>query len=269
MKHTFVRGAFWYALFSVPILSYANPGSVQLVRQYPVANAFEVPPVTTIGLTAPAPYDRTSLSDAGLRVIGSRSGVHTVEWKLSDDRATLIVSPSNAFAYNEAVTVVLRARLMTGKWVTDSFQFRTMRRVIPSGTRPPSEWLGCPAADTASADTLPPITVMADSNATPGIIYFTNFQVSPTSNNTFLLNLDQNGSVVREQDLGETMALDFKRQPNGLITYFNSAACMYYGLDSNWNVADSFPSANGYALDWHELRVFSDGGYALLATSMT
>src|SRR5437764_2988558 len=76
---------------------------------------------------------------------------------------------------------------------------------------------------------------------------------------SFLSILDEHGNVLRDSNLGRSSAMDFKRQPNGMLTYFDNSMMKYYGLDSSsWQVVDSFEVARLYHADGHELRVFRD-----------
>jgi hypothetical protein len=234
--------------------------------------------VTNIGISAISAYDPAALTETDAIVaMGSRSGVHSVQFHLSDDRQTLIIHSIKPFAYDETVQVLVHALLANSSVLTDSFQFRTMRRAI-SGIPILTELHGLQFVKSSTEslldtdtvlDTLPPMTVTVDNGATPGAIYFANFGGS--KNNNFIFNIDEHGNILRDSNMVHTNILDFKVQPNGMITYgkFSDQPWRWYGVDSAWNVVDSFLSTNGYNVDEHELRVFSDSSYALLAVSVT
>jgi hypothetical protein len=57
--------------------------------------------------------------------------------------------------------------------------------------------------------------------------------------------------------------LDFKRQPNGLLTYYDKSVGCYLAMDSTFAVVDTFRCGNGYSTDPHELQILPDG-HALL-----
>jgi hypothetical protein len=61
---------------------------------------------------------------------------------------------------------------------------------------------------------------------------------------------------------------DFKRQPDGRLTYFSRGATAsgnkFYALDASYTVVDSFAAGNGYAADSHELLLLPDGHYLLM-----
>ncbi len=258
----------------LPGISFGNPGAARVRRQYPIPNAIEETIVTNLGITANGPYSEAALGEGDvISVSGSRSGSHETAIHLSDDRETLIIHPIQPFVYNETVRVLVRAELADGSPLTDSFQFRTMVLLLPveAMARRMDRFVVPEPEDTTDlADTLPPMVVTTDNDPTPGTIFITNFTTTnPAPNNTYLFNLDEHGNILKKQNIGHTAGLDFKVQPSGMLTYFNSSSWRFYGLDSAWNLIDSFTSANGYPVDEHELRVFPDGGYALLAVSGT
>jgi hypothetical protein len=272
---TLFSGAILSILFFLPLTVFGLPGHVLVQRQYPIPNAFEVPTVSNIGITARGAFDPLALTESNeITVTGSHSGSHVVEFHLSDDHATLLIHPVIPFDYDEVVQVFVRARLLGHAVFSDSFQFRTMRHAIASERiaalrKHEYSSMLAPADIQSSADTMPPMTVIVDNGATPGTIYFSNFSFSGAKNNTFLFNLDEHGQIQKLANRSHASSNDLKTQPNGTITFFSDPPWMWYGMDSAWNVIDTFPSANGYSPDEHELRVFPDGGYALLAVSIT
>ncbi|NNG27222.1 MAG: hypothetical protein HKM87_06820, partial [Ignavibacteriaceae bacterium] len=57
---------------------------------------------------------------------------------------------------------------------------------------------------------------------------------------------------------------DFKKQPNGWLTYFDSDMNKYYALNSNYELVDSFYCGNGFKTDIHELLLLSNNHIYLL-----
>jgi len=58
--------------------------------------------------------------------------------------------------------------------------------------------------------------------------------------------------------------LDFKRQPGGILTYYDNFKYYFSALDSSYQVIDSFTIGNGYALDYHELLILENNHILLL-----
>jgi hypothetical protein len=286
MKSIIASAVIIAACLSILSGAYAGTGSSKVLRQYPIANALEVSPQTSIGITASEAYD--ALQDElvlregeQLVVFGSRSGLHSIRLEFSDDARTVILTPVTPFAYNEAVTVKAILRLASGALAVDSFTFRTMRERVNSPAlrasmretsaafRPQTEIFAQALDSVVFEDTLPALSVLVDRNATIGKIYCANFGIGKVPNNTFLLNMDAHGNVVKKQNLAHSSALDFKVQANGTITYFDNALWRFISVDSDWHPIDTFRTANGYLPDQHELLLLPNGGYALLAVSET
>jgi hypothetical protein len=92
--------------------------------------------------------------------------------------------------------------------------------------------------------------------------------------------MDAHGNVVRHQPVPIPFyeTLDVQIQPTGALTFGcarNPATGIdgtgrFYVLDSaTWQIKDSLYCSKPYKTDVHELRMFKNGGYALLGTSDT
>lgn len=96
----------------------------------------------------------------------------------------------------------------------------------------------------------------------------------PTDGNLFfgVFGATQNPSLLITENTGnpifymETQSIpyDFKKQPNGWLTYFDSKMKMFYALNDKYELVDSFYCGNGFETDIHELILFSNNHYYLL-----
>ncbi len=244
-----------------------------VIDQYPIPGALHVPLESNIGIHARAAFDPSQLGEEVFLVIGSRSGQHTVLLTVSDDRRTLICHPLTPFALDEEVRVMMSTRLLGGESVSDSFSFHTVHYSSRDGFTPPVLALLRQHSiqhklqeQVEDEDTLPQVIVTNDSG-TPGTIYLANGGFPRLNDSCYLLNLNEHGSIVKDRKLSGSYGLDFKRQPNGMLTYFDYGALKFYGLDTNWNIVDSFAVSDGYLPDDHELMILPNGHYALIAIS--
>ena len=118
-------------------------------------------------------------------------------------------------------------------------------------------------ADTVPEDDdtipVPPIQITAFDRTARGKLFLSNFG---SMANPFLLILDNTGTIFFKRPMRGTCD-DFKVQPNGLLTYFDSVSDKFYALDTTYAVVDSFACGNGYTTDAHDLRLLPDG-HALL-----
>ena len=62
----------------------------------------------------------------------------------------------------------------------------------------------------------------------------------------------------------QSVPTDFKKQPNGWLTYFDSGMKTFYALNNKYDLVDSFYCGNGFETDLHELLLLSNNHYYLL-----
>ncbi len=115
----------------------------------------------------------------------------------------------------------------------------------------------------ANDRTFPAVTVTANNNPTAGYVYLSNFILNPGVDNTpYLMILDNQGQAVWSRQMNAPLHLDFKIQPNGMMTYFDIGKKKFYGMNKYFEVVDSFYCI-GYETDEHELRILPNGNYVL------
>jgi len=226
-----------------------------------------------------------------LRVEGSVSGLHEGKWKRSDDSRTLIFIPGEDFALGETVTVSLNM-VRDGKSVY-SHEFEIARDVItPDPEFFEDEEFGPAAAqggrevsghemdarikrrERAGAETftLPPefpeatVTVCDDPDS--GKIFLANRLPRwqrHLPNYMMILGNDGFPEFFRKM---EGTVYDFKKQPNGLLTYGIKRGDYFYVMDNTYTVVDSFGPQNNLSLDVHEFQMLPGGNVLLIANEV-
>jgi hypothetical protein len=262
-----------------------GPG-VQYVS--PQSGAKFVSPSTTILIRPIGNPDIKSLRRKPLLVNGSKSHSQSGRLMLSDDRQTIIFLPDRPFSPGESVTVSVPSfSLDDGKTVTPfSFGFKITPReaeatALPSimyelGDKPTaaelekSGWfkgsqkkvsLGKTLSDSLPLD-FPYFRVTDLGDQSPGRIFMSPF--GTTSRTTpYLMILETSGSLFFYRRL-QASGYDFKVQPNGMLTYFDTHAGYFYGMDSSYKIVDVFKCGNGYATDVHDLQILPNGHALLL-----
>lgn len=116
----------------------------------------------------------------------------------------------------------------------------------------------------------PGIEIMSDSTANfqdePGAIFLSNFNFSGSPLAAYyLMILAPNGTPIFYRKMPKA-CLDFKVQPNGLLTYMDESTYKFYALDSNYAVVDSFYCGNNVRTDTHDLELLPNGHALLLGT---
>jgi hypothetical protein len=108
------------------------------------------------------------------------------------------------------------------------------------------------------------ITVPATDTA-PGFLFLAPFRLVNGSQ-SYLFVADDSGEPVYWQALPlGAQSYDFKRQPNGWLTYFLSSDARFHALDNNYAQVAAFAAGNGYSTDQHELQVLPNGHVLLLS----
>ncbi|MCL5995571.1 MAG: aryl-sulfate sulfotransferase [Chloroflexi bacterium] len=264
----------------------------------PRASAQRVLPQTTIAVR----YSSTLLADKihpDLFVVqGARSGPHKGMAVLSDDQRTIIFTPLTPFTPGESMSARFEGgALGTAGKQYDSVEFTfdiapglVATTSATAESAPGSIEAATPAAGTTSqakpptprpllAPTrryasvpvpLPLITVTNHISTSADNYIFVNTATTNTVN-SYLMILDNRGELVYYKELptGQSYT-DFKKQPNGLLTYFDGALTeigggngIYRVLDSSYNLVDGYHAGNGYRADSHDILLLPND-HALL-----
>jgi len=123
---------------------------------------------------------------------------------------------------------------------------------------------------------IPNITVLHSNNPSQGKLFMSNVRFDQQPHARYLLIVNNDGSVFWSRQMNVS-SYDFKIQPNGLLTYipaeFRAGINLnraFYGLDSNYNIVDSFKvvspsSTDTFRTDTHELKILPNGHALILA----
>ena len=231
---------------------------------------------------------------SSITVIGNKSGKHSGKIILAENDRTLIFKPYEKFADGEIVTVQLSNGLKSigGNQIPSlKYSFETsavdLNEQIKSDPKKYFEFMNSEFDNprnhnyhtanriqnsykknyTVQTDSLPDdfpvITVDSINNPTSGYIFLTPFGYPADVQSTYLIITDNYGVPVFYKRTGAARTLDFKKQANGLLTYFQSTK--YYVMDSYYNIIDSLSMQNGYTTDLHECLVLEDGHSFLMS----
>ena len=240
----------------------------------PLPGSKYIPPRTSLIIKFDRRIDGRIASSIIQSVHGSQSGEHACTVHISDDLRTVTAQPAPAFSPGETVRVQLdRAAAIPVLAPQEAAQFEftialplkdpdrihaLMRQpVFPLSGEPPH--LGRHLALGNDTAALGPVNMYIQPYAgtAPGSLFLANVIFS-TVVPQYLMILNNDGSPVFSR-LTNYDCYDFKVQPNGFITYFDSQAGEFLELDSTYAVVDAFNCGNDYASDPHDLRLLSNG----------
>ncbi|HYJ33710.1 MAG TPA: aryl-sulfate sulfotransferase [Candidatus Binatia bacterium] len=222
-----------------------------------------------------------------LRVTGSVSGPHTGTLRLCDDRRTVIFQPDHPFVASETVTCRLDTGLSTdtrGPIAPGDFSFtiagperealrdqpapadvdEDLARALASGS-PPGNASSAAPAESLPFD-FPAIHADVPGAPAPGRLFVSDlfFNIRGPRIPSYLMILENDGTPYWYRQI-DGVGLDFKMQPDGRLTYFDSAHDAFYAMDARYAVVDSFRCGNGYSTDNHDLLLLPNGHAVLMS----
>ena len=207
-----------------------------------------------------------------ITVIGNSSGKHSGQLFITNDSKTLIFQPNQPFTNGENVTVKLKYGInKNSDGNVDSLGFNFY---ITTGCDSPTNSItsylnnfnnnylihknNFSKTNLNSSINLPEDfpTVSINNKTTPEDgYYFVGINQATTN---YISILSNNGIPIFYKKFADKI-YDFKLQSNGLLTYFDGSFGKYYGIDSLYQLVDSFYTGNGYFTDFHDLQVLSNG----------
>ena len=224
----------------------------------------------------------TAQSLSAVHVTGTASGDHAVAVSLSDDRRTLLLRPAQPFTSAETVTVRLDSGMKTERGDDIGalqYTFDVGPAEIPSPAFSVTELGGAAALKTGKEEMRAP-RLSGTSNNTlppsfPAITEIVN-TVQPQWN-IYLANIAFVGSIVSYNMVINTdavplyynpvrlLSLDFKWQPTGRMTYYDTQIGGFVVLDSAYAPMDTVFCQNGYTTDVHDIRMLPNGNTFLMS----
>ncbi len=213
-----------------------------------------------------------------LMVTGKKSGRISGEAILSDDNRTIIFKPYKNFEPGDIIKVDLSGLLaVLGSFSNKNYFSFSIAGKVPQKIYALNLFLKemgitenefkekinrsekSPALDSLPLN-YPDITIEKYDNPHEGKLFMSLFGGSGVPAN---LIIENNGNPVYYNEL-PSAGIDFKKQPDGTITYFDTQRGKFYALNSMYEIVDSFYCGNGFETDLHELLVLPNGHSYLL-----
>ncbi|RPI69959.1 MAG: T9SS C-terminal target domain-containing protein, partial [Ignavibacteriales bacterium] len=228
------------------------------------------------------PFDYSVLSN--LIVEGNISGRYSGKLILVEENRTLIFYPDYKFEKGETVSVSLSENSKTiyaEKIPSLHFSFEIsyselnkpltpetyLKRILPEAgynknNSYPLNMLNSIKADTLLPDDFPELIINTFNNPSKGYFFIAPF-LGAVLVQSYLIILDNYGNPVYYKKITGEFAVDFKRQENGLLTYYHNDK--FYVMDSSYAVIDSLSTKNGYPTDLHECLILNNGHTLLMS----
>ena len=295
MKKFFVYNILFLLLVSCNIYSQPNiKGNTNIVYLSPVANSQMNSPSTNIIIRTQNILKKETVNSDILIIKGSVSGTHLGNIITADDGKTLVYNLYKKFTPGENVSVYLKQGLedIFGNKIGEyNYNFT----VSNQSRNTPNEFKKYLQKEIESANAeyykssksnlmkmqkvnksdfnlpsdFPQLYISVLSNPDSGYIFLSNFDASgfnsslPVISQPYLMILDNSGRPFFYKKMSK-FCIDFKLQPNGLITYFDSKIGYFYALNNQFSIVDSFYCGNGFFTDFHELQILPNGHYLVI-----
>lgn len=208
-------------------------------------------------------------SQSYISVSGASTGKVTGKINYSVRDNYIIFTPDKHFALGETVTVNIGdtrnpySYSFGIKRVKPNITFDSFQSEIGAiNQEPANQIFGVSPGDSLPSD-MPRITVLNNLNPSNGKIFISPMRVFGNYS-PYLQIVNNDGSYFFYRKMNNNV-YDFKLQPTGLLTYADYNKAKFYGLDSNYNLVDSFYCGNGYVTDEHELRILPSGNFFLMS----
>ncbi len=260
----------------------ASPLSPKYV--HPRNGSIFVSPQTSIIIKPGDSLSAVSVDPDMFTVTGSISKFHAVSARLSDDGRTIIVKSTTVFAGGERVLVRVSAGLKTihGQSLGGfawSFTISRKKLIISEGggaadqpgsdpvyALSPEQGGGGKISAASLPSDFPVLEATQGATTSAGRIFVASFEATyyKSTVTPYLMILNNDATPFWYKRL-QNNAVDFKVQPTGLMTYYDEGRHLFYGLDSNYAVVDSFMCGAGLVTDLHDCWLMPNGHALLIA----
>ncbi len=282
-----VRLLFCISALTISILSYSQDAYFSYT--YPLAGSDNLNPEQNIILKYPWGVDPGSVSLDDIIESGSKSGLMTCKYLISNDQKTIIFKPTLPYKPGEKVKVKYSGGMTTAtglKLHNFEFDFNIIDhdREKLYGRRCDASLLDQKQFAPGAADQLK-IVSQKDNNLPPDYpaptVYsygdhdheyiFINVRCRNSSQpwKRYLTILDAYGTPIY-YDKSVKNRSNFSLLSNGMLSYClntspNSQQEKYYIMDSSYIVVDSVNTGNGYILDAHDMLLLGNGNYLVMS----
>jgi hypothetical protein len=256
----------------------SSPVFGKIQYQFPANGATAISRTTSI-IIRPGDYINSKTVSASLITVkGAFSGNHSGAFVLSDDKKTLVFTPTFAFTYSERVTVTLKSGIKTtsGQLVGALSFYFTIQSKPATGKNSIKSMPDAASDDPSMSYPNPPFLPVSSAlggivnftpkvidNPAPGNIFVASFMPNDNPQMDYAAIVNDSGRVLWSHQ-GDSKLMDFKRQDDGRFSYYNSSAGKFYVMDTTLTIRDSF-ATQGYWTDVHDIELLPHNHALLLA----
>ncbi len=292
-----MRSYFWRHLVTIlAVLVTLSPDMIHPVLAgspilpdyvFPIPGSTRLNPETSIIVRFPGVVNSQGSFASSFNVTGQFSGSHSGRAVLSDDLSTVVFSPDHGFTPGEAVFISITPDWLTSLYSAKPAPYSFSFQVNPHPTQKINSNLQELNLAVQTTKITSPIQVQSlmpslqkdltlpsdfpaytiNTPATPdnqGYYFLAPFQIGIPGPN-YMMILDNIGEPVFYQSVpSNDWLLDFKKQPNGKLSYFDSATASFNVVDLNYHNVATYTAKNGYTADLHEFQMLPNNHVVFL-----
>lgn len=196
-----------------------------------------------------------------IRISGSECGDYSGKIKISRDSRKIIFVPASPFKPGEKITVMINGQLLKKLEIQQKdVEFSFSVSSVKVEYDPLSSIKKETPNDPFNPPPPPPVlNVTVNNNPAPGHIF-----TSPWYINSYLIIHNNSGQMYWNKS-AQLHSADFKKQPNGKLTYYDGGVRRFYQMNTAYSIEKTYKCGNGYTTDIHELRILSNGNALMLS----
>ncbi|NQY09336.1 MAG: aryl-sulfate sulfotransferase [Flavobacteriales bacterium] len=229
----------------------------ELIYQSPVQNSVNNSLSTNVIIKVNQSVDQEMIKDELFQLSGINKN-YAFEVLFYNNNKTILIEPNEDFKFGDCIDLKIKnGENLLG---TSSISFNVCRSDM-NFIRDPEEGAEQPAIEKAVPFFYPPVVVHKYDTTAEGVL-FLNGNVMGSSKSLIITNNEGTPVFFR---LLDNLGFDFKKQPDGSLSYFEYADDgKFYIMDSTYSIVDSFAAGNGYLTDIHDIQILPNGNALLI-----
>lgn len=216
----------------------------------------------TIGFNKPINYSATGLLQS-IRVTGTSSGIHYGKILITENSKKIIFKPDRPFSEGEIVFAefsgVLNEYNIPGSKIFKYSFCITGKKIYIDPVKTMEKETGLNLHNPQMLIAPPVLNITVNNSPAPGKLF-----LAPLAGYSYNTILNNNGSFYWFQQYS-AVTYDFKKQPNGNLTYYSGNPPRFIELDAYYNIVHTYQCGNGYTTDMHDLQLLPNGNAYIMA----
>ncbi|MFC2137837.1 aryl-sulfate sulfotransferase [Bacteroidota bacterium] len=270
------KNYFILIFFLLSMISFAQIQLPKLQYVHPKDNSTHINTNASIVFGFNQPLTNEQITSLSVEVKTSNNIIYPIQIVSARQNKTLVIKPLESFMPGEKIFVTLKSENILSEFESFSFsvsentwnekikeQISELKNSILKST-------SIKTTNSLNADEniingvavpsdFPTFRPSIDGITAPGYLFLSNWTGTP-----YIMILKNDGTPIYYQKV-EGLSIDFKVQPNGLLTrHIRNDFSAYVSMDQLYNIVDTFMCQNGYETDEHDIILFENGNALII-----